>query len=118
MRTHRQSDFFVVSAEEATGRSYAGPVSGRPKTVNGMVSSIDTDNLAEDICYMSGKAESFQDLRVCQEAGAMDLAIFQLTKGWPKEEMCALTDRIRRSSRAVGANLAEAWAKLSSGDWS
>lgn len=60
---------------------------------------------------MSGKAETFHDLTVYQEACALDLDIFQLTKTWPKEEMYSLTDQIRRSSRSVGANIAEAWAK-------
>lgn len=50
---------------------------------------------------MSGKAESFHELVVYQEACALDLAIFQLTKAWPKEEMYSLTDQIRRSSRSV-----------------
>jgi four helix bundle protein len=37
--------------------------------------------------------------------------IFELTKGFPKEEIYSLTDQIRRSFRSVGANLAEAWHK-------
>ncbi len=41
----------------------------------------------------------------------MDKAIFDETKKWPREEKFALIDQIRRSSRAIGANLAEAWAK-------
>lgn len=60
---------------------------------------------------MSGKAQSFQELDVYIDACALDLAIFECTKTWPKEEMYSLTDQIRRSSRSVGANLAEAWAK-------
>ena len=60
---------------------------------------------------MNGKVESFDQLLVYQEACTMDLKIFELTKSWPKEEMYALTDQIRRSSRSVGANIAEAWAK-------
>jgi four helix bundle protein len=59
----------------------------------------------------SRKAQTFQELEVYQEACALDLAIFNLTKAWPKEEMYSLTDQIRRSSRSVGANIAEAWAK-------
>jgi four helix bundle protein len=37
--------------------------------------------------------------------------IFELSKGFPKEERYSLTDQIRRSSRSVCANLAEAWRK-------
>jgi four helix bundle protein len=39
------------------------------------------------------------------------MQIFELSKGFPKVEMYALTDQIRRSSRSVCANLAEAWRK-------
>lgn len=60
---------------------------------------------------MNGKVESFDQLLVYQEACALDLKIFELTKSCPKEEMYALTDQIRRSSRSVGANISEAWAK-------
>jgi four helix bundle protein len=35
--------------------------------------------------------------------------VFRLSKGFPKEEMYSLTDQIRRSSRSVCANVAEAW---------
>ena len=39
------------------------------------------------------------------------MSIFELTKSFPKEETYSLTDQIRRSSRSVCANLAEAWRK-------
>jgi four helix bundle protein len=53
----------------------------------------------------------FEDLDVYQLALKNQRAIFQLTKGFPKEERYSLTDQIRRSSRSVGANIAEAWHK-------
>ena len=37
--------------------------------------------------------------------------MFEASRTWPKEERYALTDQIRRSSRSVGANVAEAWSK-------
>lgn len=37
--------------------------------------------------------------------------VFELTKAFPREEMYSLTDQIRRSSRSVCSNLAEAWRK-------
>lgn len=37
--------------------------------------------------------------------------IFALSKLWPKEGRYALTDQIRKSSRAICSNLAEAWLK-------
>jgi len=39
------------------------------------------------------------------------MRIFELTKGFPAEERYSLTDQIRRSSRSVCANVAEAWRK-------
>jgi four helix bundle protein len=39
------------------------------------------------------------------------MKIFELSKGFPAEEKYSLTDQIRRSSRSVCANLAEAWRK-------
>jgi four helix bundle protein len=54
---------------------------------------------------------SFEDLRVYQEACALDYEIFIESKCFPKEEMYSLTDQIRRSSRSIGGNIAEAWAK-------
>lgn len=39
------------------------------------------------------------------------MEIFDRSKDWPKEEKYALTDQIRRSSRAVCSNIAEAWSK-------
>ena len=54
---------------------------------------------------------SFRDLNVYQKAREAAHTIFNLTKSFPKEERYALTDQIRRSSRAVAAMIAEAWAK-------
>jgi len=56
-------------------------------------------------------AESFRDLLVYKKARHLSREIFGLTKTFPKEEMYSLTDQIRRSSRSVGAQIAEAWAK-------
>jgi four helix bundle protein len=56
-------------------------------------------------------ARSFRDLRVYQEAREAAKAIFARTRSFPREEKYALTDQIRRSSRAVKAMLAEAWAR-------
>lgn len=39
------------------------------------------------------------------------MEIFQFSKKWPKEEMYALTDQIRRSSRSVSGQIAEAWRR-------
>ena len=54
---------------------------------------------------------SHKDLRVYQEARAAAMTIFELTKAFPAEERYNLTDQIRRSSRSVCSNIAEAWRK-------
>ena len=56
-------------------------------------------------------AESYRDLAVYQKARQLAREIFQVTRTFPKEEVYSLTDQIRRSSRSVGAQIAEAWAK-------
>ena len=53
----------------------------------------------------------FEDLEVYREALGVQREIFRLSKLFPKEERYSLTDQIRRSSRSVGANIAEAWHK-------
>lgn len=53
----------------------------------------------------------YRDLKVYQMAYQIAIGIHQLTKAFPKEEKYSLTDQIRRSSRSVPANLAEAWKK-------
>jgi four helix bundle protein len=56
-------------------------------------------------------ATSFRDLIVYRKARELSLAIFKITKRFPREEAYSLTDQIRRSSRSTGAQVAEAWAK-------
>ena len=56
-------------------------------------------------------ANSFRDLEVYQLARQLSLEIFKCSQNFPKEETYSLTDQIRRSSRSVGAQIAEAWAK-------
>lgn len=57
------------------------------------------------------KIKSYKDLDVFQRAMNMAMEIFEITKGFPKEEQYSLTDQIRRSSRSVCANISEAWRK-------
>jgi four helix bundle protein len=54
---------------------------------------------------------SFRELRVYQAAVELQQTIFQASTIWPREERFSLTDQVRRSSRSVGANIAESWAK-------
>jgi four helix bundle protein len=53
----------------------------------------------------------FQDLTVYKEAFRLAMEIFEISKEFPKEERYSLTDQIRRSSRSVCSNMAEAFRK-------
>jgi four helix bundle protein len=55
--------------------------------------------------------KSHKELIVYQLAFKVSMEIFQITKLFPKEEAYSLTSQIRRSSRSVCANLAEAFRK-------
>jgi len=58
-------------------------------------------------------AESFRDLIVYQKARMVSRRFFDLSQSFPQEERYSLTDQGRRSSRSIGAQIAEAWAKRS-----
>src|SRR5476651_2286725 len=60
---------------------------------------------------MAQQILSFRELRVHKAAVELQQAIFRTSKVWPQEEKFSLTDQVRRSSRSVGANSAESWAK-------
>lgn len=51
------------------------------------------------------------DLRVYKLSFEAGMEVFRMTKVFPKEEKYSLTDQIRRSSRSVSGNIAEAWRK-------
>ena len=57
------------------------------------------------------KIRTHKDLKVYQLAFEAALQIHEITKSFPTEEKYSLTDQIRRCSRSVCANLAEAWRK-------
>ncbi len=55
--------------------------------------------------------KTHEDLIIYQKAFDVAMTIFELSKQFPVEERYSLTDQIRRSSRSVCANMAEAWRK-------
>jgi four helix bundle protein len=57
------------------------------------------------------KIQKHTDLEVYKNAFDVAMQIFGSSKLFPKEETYSLTDQVRRSSRSVCANLAEAWRK-------
>jgi four helix bundle protein len=62
---------------------------------------------------MSGlkHAESFRDLIVYQKSRMLAKEIKEIAQSFPKDEKFSLIDQVRRSSRSIGANIAESWAK-------
>ena len=61
---------------------------------------------------MAGKfVNDHRELEVYKKAFDAAMQIFVLTKSFPKEERFALTEQMRRSSRSVCANIAEAWRR-------
>ncbi|MDQ3814989.1 MAG: four helix bundle protein [Armatimonadota bacterium] len=53
----------------------------------------------------------FEELRAWQQGFEAAMKIFELSRQWPGDERYSLTDQVRRSSRSVCANIAEAWRK-------
>ena len=53
----------------------------------------------------------YRDLKVYQLSYRLAFKIHEITKGFPPEEKYSLVDQVRRSSRSIPANIAEAWKK-------
>jgi len=57
------------------------------------------------------RVADYRELRVYKLAFESAMEIFELSRKWLAEEKYSLTDQIRRSSRSVCTNIAEAWRK-------
>jgi len=57
------------------------------------------------------KIKTHRELQVFQLSFEAGMEIFKISKSFPKEEIYSLTDQIRRSSRSVSGNIAEAFRK-------
>lgn len=57
------------------------------------------------------KIKTHRDLNVFKLSFEAGMEVFEMTKKFPKEEMYSLTDQIRRSSRSVSGNIAEAFRR-------
>lgn len=62
------------------------------------------------------KSQSFEQLIVWQKAYSYVLAIYKITKQYPKEELFCLVNQMRRAAASITANIAEGYAKISSKD--
>lgn len=61
--------------------------------------------------FSLGYVRTYKDLDVYRRARKLAFKVFQASRRFPREETYSLTDQVRRSSRAIGAQIAEAWAK-------
>jgi four helix bundle protein len=59
----------------------------------------------------------FRQLRVWEEAHLLTLDVYKITKAFPKEELFALTNQIRRASSSIGSNIAEGCGRGSNKDY-
>jgi four helix bundle protein len=57
------------------------------------------------------KIQLVRELRVWQQAMDLAMRVFEISRSFPAEERFSLTNQMRRSSRSVAANIAEAWRK-------
>ena len=62
------------------------------------------------------KSQSFEQLIVWQKAHSYVLAIYKITKQYPKEELFCLVNQMRRAAASITANIAEGYAKISPKD--
>jgi four helix bundle protein len=53
----------------------------------------------------------FRELEVYKRQRELARAVFQISNSFPVAERYSLTDQLRRASRSIGAQIAEAWAK-------
>ena len=60
---------------------------------------------------MGKMVQSHTELESYRKAFEAAMNLFERSKAFPKEETYSLTDQVRRSSRSVCANLAEAWRR-------
>jgi len=51
--------------------------------------------------------KDFRQLKVWEKAHQLALAVYKVTKGFPKEELYGLTSQIRRASMSIPTNIAE-----------
>lgn len=61
--------------------------------------------------------QSFRDLQVWQKSMQLTVAIYRLTRDFPREEIYGLTGQIRRSAVSVPSNIAEGQGRLNTGEF-
>ena len=66
---------------------------------------------------MSSRIESYRDLLVWQHSVDLVVAVYSLTRAWPKEELFGLTSQVRRSATSIPANIAEGYGRQNTGSY-
>jgi four helix bundle protein len=65
---------------------------------------------------MANRITSFEDLVVWQESQNFAVAVYKLTKLFPKDELFAMTSQLRRAVSSISANIAEGFGRSSTND--
>jgi four helix bundle protein len=60
---------------------------------------------------------SFRDLIVWQRSVELAVAIYELTRGFPKDEIYGLTSQLRRAAVSIASNIAEGHGRNSTGEF-
>jgi four helix bundle protein len=65
----------------------------------------------------AGFAKSYRDLIVWQRAIELTIALYRLTRAFPREEIFGLTSQLRRASVSIASNIAEVYGRGSKGEY-
>lgn len=65
----------------------------------------------------SGPIKSHRDLIIWQKAVQLVVVLYDLTKGFPREEMYGLVSQIRRAATSIPANIAEGQGRRLKGEY-
>src|SRR5262245_57340893 len=66
---------------------------------------------------MSSEVQSHKDLVVWQQAIDLAVAVYKVTKNWPKDELYGLTAQALRAATSVAANIAEGYGRENRGSY-
>jgi four helix bundle protein len=66
---------------------------------------------------MSVGIKSYRDLIVWQQAVDLVVAVYRLTRAWPKEELFGLTSQVRRAATSIPANIVEGYGRDNTGSY-
>jgi len=66
---------------------------------------------------MPNKIDSYKDLLVWQRAMDLVVAVYEVTRVWPKDEIYGLTSQVRRAATSIPANIAEGYGRENRGSY-